>query len=86
MVVPETIKKNIIREWLEGIPRDVIGVNNGISGVISAIITEARSQVADIDLLRELALNLKKAGLDLNNFTFAVKLQIKLNRLEISEI
>lgn len=44
MIVPDTIKQNIIREWLEGIPRDVIGVNNGISvGVISAIITEARS-------------------------------------------
>ncbi len=53
--------------------------------MISAIITEARSQIVDIDLLRELALNLRKAGLDLNSFAFAVRLQNKLNRLGISE-
>ena len=86
MTVPETTKKNVIREWLEGIPRDEIASNNGISvGMVSAIITEARSQKEDIDLLRELALNLRKAGLDLNSFTFAVRLQNKLNRLGIRE-
>ncbi len=53
--------------------------------MISAIITEARSQIRGIDLLRELALNLRKAGLDLNCFAFAVRLQNKLNRLGISE-
>ncbi|MDF0682532.1 MAG: hypothetical protein P0116_16360 [Candidatus Nitrosocosmicus sp.] len=52
MIVPETIKKNGIRQWLEGIPRDEIASNNGISvGMFSAIVTEARSKIVDIDLL-----------------------------------
>ena len=86
MTVPDTTKKNVIRQWLEGIPRDEIASNNGISvGMVSAIVTEARSQIVDIDLLRELALNLRKTGLDLDSFAFAVRLQNKLNKLEISE-
>lgn len=69
-----------------GIPRDEIGANNRISvGMISAIVTEARSQIGDLDLMRELALNLRKAGLDLNSFAFTIRLQNKLNRLGISE-
>ena len=70
---------------MDGILRDEIGANNGISaGMISTIINEARSQIRDIDLMR-VALNLKKTGLDLNTFATAVRLQNKLNRLGISE-
>ena len=41
--------------------------------------------IRDFDLMREVALNLKKTGLDLNTFAFTVRLQNKLNRLGISE-
>ncbi len=86
MVIPDSIKNNVIQLWLDGILRDEIGANNGISaGMISTIINEARSQIRDIDLMREVALNLKKTGLDLNTFASAVRLQNKLNRLGISE-
>lgn len=86
MVIPNSIKNKVIREWLEGIPRDEIGTNNGISvGMISAIVTESRSGIDDIDLMREMALNLRKAGFDLNSFAYTVRLKNKLNRLGINE-
>ena len=85
MVIPDSIKNNVIQRWLDGILRDEIGANNGISaGMISTIINEARSQIRDIDLIRVVALNLKKTGLDLNTFASAVRLQRELNRLGIS--
>ena len=86
MVVPASIKNNVIQQWLDGILRDEIGSNNGISvGMISAIVNEARSQIRDLDLMREVALNLRKTGLDLNSFGRTVRLQNRLNRLGISE-
>ena len=86
MVIPDSIKKNVISQWLDGILRDEIATNNKISvGMISAIINETRSQIRDIDLMREVALNLRKTGLDLNRFAFTVRLQNKLNNLGINE-
>ena len=86
MVIPDSIKNNVIQQWLDGIHRDEIAANNGISvGMISAIVNEARSQIRDLDLMRELALNLRKTGFDFNSFAFAVRLQNKFIRLGISE-
>ena len=66
--------------------RDEIAANNGISaGMISTIINETRGLYRDFDLMREVALNLRKTGLDLNTFAFTVRLQNKLYRLGISE-
>ena len=86
MVIPDSIKKNVISQWLDGILRDEIATNNKISvRMISAIIHETRSQIRDIDLMREVALNLSKTGLDLNRFAFTVRLQNKLGSLGINE-
>ena len=71
---------------MEGIARDIIAANYGISaGMVSAIVTEARGLIEDIDLLRELALNWRKSRLDLKGFAFTVILQNKLDKLGISE-
>ncbi|HKU84183.1 MAG TPA: hypothetical protein VJP58_09085 [Candidatus Nitrosocosmicus sp.] len=86
MTVPESIRKNVIRNWLEGIARDLIAANYRISvGMVSGIVTEARDIIGDIDLLRELALNLRKSELELKSFAFTVRLQNKLDILGISE-
>ena len=86
MVIPDSIKNNVIQQWLDGILRDEIATNNGISvGMISTIINETRSQIRDLDLMREVALNLRKTGLDLNRFAFTVRLQNKLSSLGINE-
>ena len=86
MVIPDSIKNNVIQQCLDGILRDEIGANNGISArMISTIVNEARGQIRDLDLMREVALNMKKTGLDLNTFAFTIRLQNKLYRLGISE-
>ena len=86
MVIPDSIKNNVIQQWLDGIHRDEIAANNGISvGMVSAIVNEARSQIRDLDLIGNVAVNLRKTGLDFNSFAFAVRLQNKLIRLGISE-
>ena len=86
MVTPDSIKKNVISQGLDGILSDEIATDNGISvGMISAIINESRNQIRDLDLMREVALNLRKTGLDLNRFAFTVRLQNKLSSLGINE-
>ena len=86
MVIPDSIKNNVIQQWLDGIHRDEIAANNGISvGMVSAIVNEARSQIRDLDLIRNVAVNMRKTGLDFNSFAFAVRLQNKLISLGISE-
>jgi hypothetical protein len=58
MVIPDSVKNNVTQQWLDGILRDEIGATTGISaGMISTIINGARSQIRDIDLMREVALN-----------------------------
>ena len=86
MTIPASIRKNVIREWLNGIARDIIAVNYGVSaGMVSAIVTAARDLIGDIDLLRELALNLRKSGLNVKDFAFTVRLQNKFDWLGISQ-
>ena len=50
--------------------------NNGIgAGTVTSIIQQARDNIADIDLIRELAIKIKKENLDLNYFASAVRLK-----------
>ena len=49
--------------------------------MVSAIVNEARSQIRDLDLIRNVAVNMRKTGFDFNSFAFAVRLQNKLNQV-----
>jgi chromosome segregation ATPase len=83
---PYSIKVKVIKEWIQGLSRDKIGQNNGIgTGTVTSIIQQARDNVADIDLLRGLALKIKKENLDLNYFASTVRLKKVMDELEISE-
>ena len=60
--IPETIKKIVLHDWLEGKSREEISSRNKIStGAVSNIIEEWRTDLAnyDIDALRALSLSLK---------------------------
>ena len=65
--VPYTIKKRVISAWLEAKPRNIIADEVEISyGSVSNIIGQAkRESIKDIDLLRTVAVLLKKNDLDL---------------------
>lgn len=64
--ISDAVKSIVIQQWLEGIARDTIAANNGLSAEgVTNIINEWRqglgSSVADD--LRELATNLRKIGI-----------------------
>lgn len=85
---PQSIKVKVINEWIQGISRDKIALDNDIgAGTVTSIIQQAKSNYPhyDIDLIRELALKIKKENLDLNYFASSVRLKKVLDRLEISE-
>jgi hypothetical protein len=64
--IPETIKSQVIIQWLQGLSRDAIARDNNIStGAVSNIINEWTNTLGkyEADALRELAKSLKIAGL-----------------------
>jgi hypothetical protein len=85
---PHSVKVRVIKEWIRGISRDQIASNNEIgAGTVTSILQQTKSNYPhyDMDLMRELALKLKKENLDLNYFTSAVRLKKVLDRLEMTE-
>ena len=85
---PPIVKARVLKEWIQGISRDQIASNNEIgAGTVTSIIQQTKNNYPyyDIDLIRELALKLKKENLDLNYFAPAVRLKKVLDRLEMTE-
>jgi transcriptional regulator with XRE-family HTH domain len=84
--VPQYIKQKVIRQWLQGIARDQIAKDNGIgTGTVSAIIKDAKKDIPDIGLLREIALVLKSNDLDLSIFASSIRLQKRLDEMGLNE-
>ena len=84
--IPHSIKVKVAEEWIQGISRDKIAQNSDIGTVtVTSIIQQTKSNIADIDLMRALALKIKKENLDFNYFASAVRLKNLLDRLELSE-
>src|SRR5918911_5228849 len=74
--IPREITLQVIRKWLEGKSRDLIAHQLHIgAGTVSGIIKELRREGFDVDLLREVALNLKERGLDIQSFAPLVRLK-----------
>ena len=74
--IPREIRLQVIRKWLEGESRDLIAYQLHIgAGTVSGIIKEFRREDFDADLLRQVALNLKDRGLDVQSFAPLVRLR-----------
>ena len=74
--IPREIRLQGIRKWLEGKSRDLIAYQLHIgAGTVSGIIKEFRREDFDADLLRQVALNLKDRGLDIQSFAPLVRLR-----------
>src|SRR6185437_4161126 len=81
--IPREIRLQAIRNWLEGKTRDQIAHELEIgAGTVSEIIKEYRRGDLDADLLREVALNLKNSGLDIQSFAPLVRLREVLEQKE----
>ncbi len=84
--IPDSIKRKVIEEWIQGISRDEIAQSNGIGkGTVTSIIQQAKANIYDIDLLRGLAVKIKKEDIDLNYFSSSVRVKTVLDRLELPE-
>ncbi len=83
---PYSIKVKVIKEWIQGLSRDKIGQNNGIgTGTVTSIIQQTKTNITDIDLMRALALEIKKEKLEINYFASAVRLKKLLDEFELPE-
>ncbi|MDN5845181.1 MAG: hypothetical protein L0H53_02775 [Candidatus Nitrosocosmicus sp.] len=85
--IPQILKIKVLIHWLDGMSRDNIALNHFIaSGSVSRILAEfEKSEIPDIDLLREVALRLKKQNFDLIQFARAMRLRNMLDILELPE-
>ena len=84
--IPNKIKIKVIREWLNALSRDQIATNNQISeGSVSNIIRAVNNQIPDIDLLRGVAVELRREGLDLITVAHSIRLRKMLDNLHLPE-
>jgi hypothetical protein len=80
------LKKKILQEWLQGIPRDSIASNNGMAaGTVTGIITQSKADDPDADLLRAVAVIMRKEGVGLGHFASSIRLKRALNKFGLSE-
>lgn len=85
--VPHSIKINVLRQWLQGLPRSEIAFENKIgTGTVSSILSGYKENDPEFDKTRELAVMLKnEQGLDINLFAGAVRLRKMLEKKGLSE-
>jgi hypothetical protein len=65
--LPAFTKSLVIKQWLEGVPRDTIAARNGLSaGAVTNVVNEWRRAVgsAVIEDLRELGVTFRKVGIN----------------------
>jgi transcriptional regulator with XRE-family HTH domain len=85
-IVPKSIKQRVIKQWLLGMSRDEVAKDNDIgAGTVTAIIKDAKQEIPNIDLLREVALVLKKYDLDLSVFAPSIRIKNKLDEMGLNE-
>ena len=83
---PRQIKVQVLYQWIQGIPRDKIAENNDIGrGTVTNIIKQFKTNVPDIDLMRQTALQIKKEDLEIFSFAASMRLRRLLEGLEITE-
>jgi chromosome segregation ATPase len=84
--IPKSIRERVIKQWLQGMSRDEIAKDNDIgAGTVSVIIKDAKQEIPDIDLLRAVALVLKKHDSNLSVFAPSIRIKNKLDEMGVSE-
>jgi transcriptional regulator with XRE-family HTH domain len=85
--IPKSIREQVIKQWLQGTSRDQIAKDNDIgAGTVSSIIKNIKQKDnPDIDLLRGVAILLKKEELDLDVFACSIRIKKKMDEMGINE-
>jgi hypothetical protein len=67
--IHEIVKRRVVQQWLSGEPRDKIAIDNNIGeGTVSGVVSDFKIGLdnSEFDSARELALEVKKQGLNLS--------------------
>jgi hypothetical protein len=84
--IPSTIRRQVFKEWVEGYTRDQIAKRNQIgAATVSAIVNEGRQNTSDIDLVREMAVDLRKENLNVGDFASTMRLRNKMIEWGVAE-
>jgi len=79
--IPSTIKVQVIRKWLEGKSRDKIAEEVGIgAGTASSILKESRQNDPPFNLMREVAIKLRRSGYSVESFAPLIRCREKLRK------
>jgi|RhiMetdeSRZDD1v2_1073273.scaffolds.fasta_scaffold3869792_1 hypothetical protein len=85
--IPNTIRRQVITQWLYGFSRDQIAKANQIgAGTVSEIIKQCKQKehpcgnYSEFGLIRELAVMLKLDDVDVYTFASSIRLQRKLEK------
>src|SRR5919199_188896 len=73
----ERIRRNVIRQWLSGIPRDTIAEQNNIgAGTVSSIVASHKIglEELDFDSIRQLAVEARQHGLNFSGLASHARL------------
>ncbi|HYX49090.1 MAG TPA: hypothetical protein VE843_05080, partial [Ktedonobacteraceae bacterium] len=82
--IESEVKTNVIKQWLDGDPRDKIATDNQIgAGTVSGIINEFKKGVdaLEYDSVRELSISCKKQGTNLGALASSVRLNNCIQKL-----
>jgi hypothetical protein len=82
------LKSLVIQQWLEGVRRDTIAANTGVSaGAVTNIISEWRAAVgsANADELRELGTSLRRVGITPGQCAHGFRVAMNMRKLGVTE-
>jgi hypothetical protein len=83
--IPYSIR-SVIKQWLEGLPRDQIAkVNQIATGTVSAIVKGCKEPDPEFILLREVAVILNQHRLDLALFSPLIRLGRLIGKMNTTE-
>jgi hypothetical protein len=84
--IPYSIRSSVIKQWLEGLPRDQIAkVNQIATGTVSAIVKGCKEPDPEFILLREVAVILNQHRLDLALFSPLIRLGRLIGKMNTTE-
>jgi len=84
--IPYSIRRSVIKQWLEGLPRDQIAkVNQIATGTVSAIVKGCKEPDPEFILLREVAVILNQHRLDLALFSPLIRLGRLIGKMNTTE-
>lgn len=83
---PRRIEENILIFWLSGLPRKEVAEKAGVSvGTVLKVVKEAKTIKPDIDLMRGLAVTIRKKEWNLDILSSAVRHRNMLYRLSLTD-